>query len=167
MLVSFFDRRWLCAIAIFAAAAFTLPRWVSVVTTKHYASGDSERMFVAVTDDKGALVLDPIRVPATLEQEPFLANGDVPNTPDGRDAPDRVRIVDKGPAGAVMETVSSDHYATLTSRYLANGRRITPLAQTSYGVLDQCAGAIVAAALSLAFRALVGRRWLNRNATRG
>jgi hypothetical protein len=148
----------LFAIATFAALALTLPRWLSVVTAKHYAVGDSGRMFVAVKDGSGALPLDPLAVPATLEQEVFLANGDVPNTPEGRDAPDRVRIVGRGPAGAVMETVRSDHYAASTSRHLVNGRRITPVSQTSYGVLDEFAGALIAADVALALRVLVGRR---------
>jgi len=166
LLVPLFDHRWLPAIAIFTVAALTLPHWVSVATTKYYEVGESERMFVAVKDGKGTLILDPIRVPETLEKEPFLANGDVPNTPDGRDAPDRVRIVDSGQAGAVMETVRSDRYAALTSRYRVNGRRITPVSQTSFGVLDELAGALLAAALALAFRALVGHRWPKPSRTR-
>ena len=148
---------WLPTCVIFIIGCLVFPKPLAILTTKHFKDGDHDRMLVAVQDGKGGFKWDPVGVPTTLDEEPFIADGRNPNPSGYMETFDSVRAVRCNATGALMETVRSDTYVVVTSRYLVNGRRIVPVSQMSFGILDFILGALLSAVFAAASGAAIAR----------
>ena len=155
-------RPWVPATVVFVAIAFASPQWIAALTTKHYTGNEGARMHVAVRSGDRGFYLYPTGVPSTLEQEPFLADGYKPDSPDNPDVPARARLLGRTANGVLMETVRMLDYVTVTSRYLVRGRQLVPVSQMSFGIVDKFLGTFAAAIVALACGALLARRRLAR-----
>lgn len=150
---------WLPTCAIFVVGCVVFPKLIAILTTEHFKDGDHARMLVAVQDGSAGFKWDPTGVPSTLDEEPFIAEGRNPNPPGYMEPFDTARVVRCDATGSLMETVRSDTYVVVTSRYLVNGRRIAPVSQMSFGILDFILGGLLSAVVAIALGlANAGRR---------
>ncbi len=62
-----------------------------------------------------------------------------------------------------METVRSDTYVVVTDRYLVSGRRIVPVSQMSFGILDFILGALLSAIVAAVSGSVIARRRRTRS----
>lgn len=137
----------LAAIVVFAAGFVLLPERIADLTTQHFSGDESVRMFIAVKVGDG-LEFDGWRVPITLETDAWLGSADTPGTPEHPAFPFSVRFIRVQTAGVLMETIKRDDDGTLTCRYLVQGRRIVPVSQRSFGLIDKFLAALMSVGLA-------------------
>lgn len=145
------------AAAIFVVGSLVLPRPIASLATRHFSGNEGTRMPIAVRVGDDGLDFDWLGVPIMLETDAYLGSADTPGTPEHPEFPLSVHFIRVKKTGVLMETVKRDGDDTLTSRYLVLGRRILPVSQMSFGVIDRLLAILVSAGLAIAFRALRSR----------
>ncbi len=148
---------WLPAAAIFVVGSLVLPRPIAALATRHFSGSEGTRMPIAVRVGDDGLDFDWLGVPLMLQTDAYLGSADTPGTPQHPEFPLSVRFIRVKKAGVLMETVKRDGDDALTSRYLVLGRRVLPVSQMSFGVVDRLLAVPTSAALAIAFRALFSR----------
>ena len=154
---------WLPTCVIFAVGCVVFPKPLAILTTKHYEAADRDRMLVAAQDEGGGFKWDPAGVPTTLDEEPFVGDSDKSNPPGYMEPLDRAHVIRRDADGVLMETVRSDTYVAVTSRYLVRGRRIVPVSRMSFGILDFILGALLSAIVAAASGSVIARRRRTRS----
>ena len=148
---------------VFVVCAISLPRLFSILGRSSFDENSAvpDHFYVAVVDANGGFQLAPLKGLDISRHPLFVQAGESRDhvNNDGSGEPlERVRILQRSDAGALMESVRATNHEIMTARYRVVGQRVVPLRLELWGIGNLFQGMVAAALTATIVEVVLARR---------